>query len=174
MWKPITDFPGYEVSDEGAVRRVARSGHARCRDKGLTLPYDLSPTVGTNGYRAVGLYRNNKVKRIKVARLVARAFLGDPPSPKHHAAHRNGVRTDDRAANLYWATVSENTADKWTHGTMARGERVGCAVLTEPQIIEIRSRYSVGDVSQRALAREYGVAQSSMWAAIHGRNWGHV
>lgn len=60
------------------------------------------------------------MKRYAVHRLVAIAFISDPPSPVHQAAHGDGVPGHNAAANLRWATPSENQSDRRTHGTAER------------------------------------------------------
>jgi hypothetical protein len=45
---------------------------------------------------------------LRVHRLVAVAFLGEPASPDMHVNHLNGVKDDNRLCNLEWATCSEN------------------------------------------------------------------
>jgi len=56
----------------------------------------------------------------------------------------------------------------------ARGERVANAKLKESQIIEIRRRWKMGEASQHALAREYGVTLSAIHWIVIGRTWRHL
>lgn len=48
----------------------------------------------------------------------------------------------------------------------ARGERHHAAKLTDDQVCELRDKYAAGDVSQTALAREYGLSQNSVSAIV--------
>jgi len=43
--------------------------------------------------------------------------------------------------------------------------------LTADKAAEIRARYAAGGISQKALAREYGVAQSNIWSILSGATW---
>jgi len=54
-----------------------------------------------------------------------------------------------------------------------RGDRNGNAKLTEEDIRDIRRRAGKGK-SQRALAREYGVSEGTIWGIIHRKTWKHV
>ncbi|TKV42978.1 hypothetical protein A0U87_15260 [Sphingobium sp. MP9-4] len=96
---PIPGFPGYSVSEFGTV-------------KGLRST-EMSPADNGTGYLQVILYRDGKPHRQYVHRLVLMAHIGLPPSPTHQAAHwPNADRSDNRLANLRWATPRENAADK--------------------------------------------------------------
>jgi hypothetical protein len=55
-----------------------------------------------------------------------------------------------------------------------RGERSPNAKLTREQVLEIRRLYATGGVTQKALAAEYGVAESNVWAILKGRAWADV
>jgi hypothetical protein len=45
------------------------------------------------------------------------------------------------------------------------------AKLTRPQVKEIRTRYAAGDVLQRELAEEYGVARSNISHIVNNERW---
>jgi hypothetical protein len=51
------------------------------------------------------------------------------------------------------------------------GEANNLTNLTEEHVIEIRNRYSAGGISQRALAHEYHVVQSTIGNIINKRTW---
>lgn len=91
-WKDVGVDQLYEVSDLGNVRSK-RSGKL------------LASWVAKNtGYVQVGL--SNR-KRYSVHRLVAMAFC-DGQQPGLVVNHINGIRADNRAANLEWVTHSYN------------------------------------------------------------------
>jgi hypothetical protein len=64
----------------------------------------LKLTKYSCGYNYVFLGKNN---RYRVHRLVAETFISNPLN-KPEVNHKNGVKTDNRAENLEWATSSEN------------------------------------------------------------------
>jgi hypothetical protein len=101
-WRPIVDVPGYEVSNIGRVKSLAR---VVPNGQGGKLLKDrvLSPWKA-NGYYMVQCGRG--VKRL-VHRLVAIAFIGEDES-RPQVNHKNGIRTDNRVENLEWMTCSEN------------------------------------------------------------------
>lgn len=75
--------------------------------------------------------------------------------------------------HLFLGTNSENIKDSFLKGrSNQRGANNGAAVLSEKQVIEIRSRYENERISQRELARQYGITQSAVSTIITGHNWG--
>jgi hypothetical protein len=110
--------------------------------------------------------------------LVCAAFHGPRPGDGYEVAHGNGDPTDNCVGNLRWATRSENQQDSIRHGTKYKhpdgamaGARNHSAKVTPGQVAEIRRRWSAGDVSQRALATEYGIGKSQIHNIVSGKQW---
>lgn len=161
----IPGFPDYYVTTEGRV-------FSRLNWRGYGVR-EVTPVDGAGGYlkvrlRAPGGARVNRA----VHRLVAETFLGPRPADSQ-IRHLNGNRTDNRVDNLAWGTAAENAADRDTHGTTARGARNGYARLSEGDIPPIRALLR-GSMSQREVARRYGVSQSAIYSINAGRTWSHV
>lgn len=93
------DYRGehYSVRDNGSVMRHLKEGKK-------PRPLDGIWTFGTidnqKGYTKIG---NEAVHRI-----VATAFLGDPPTPNHVVDHIDTNRQNNRPENLRWVTKLEN------------------------------------------------------------------
>lgn len=168
IWKKITNYPHYQVSSMGRVRRVASI------TRSLAAPKIILGGADVKGYRRVKLTSPCGQKRtIKVHRLVAEAFLPNTGG-KPIVAHKNGDPEDNRLSNLRWATQQENLSDRIHHGTEMRGRKNGRAKLTRTQVEALRAEYrsspkKYGFVAEAA--RRHSMAHSSMYAAIHGRNW---
>lgn len=96
-WRPVPGYEGlYEVSELGDIRNARPS-------QGRPAGYELSPQANPRtGCAVVRLYGPQGGKTLAVHRLVARAFLGDPPAGAK-VRRRNGVKADNRAENLEWA-----------------------------------------------------------------------
>lgn len=101
-WLPVAEFAGrYQVSNLGRVR--VHHGRGRLHKQ----PKEVSQRNNGNGYMAVSLGpKGERVSRY-VHRLVALAFHGTP-LPGHEVNHRNGIRHDNRANNLFWASHAAN------------------------------------------------------------------
>lgn len=121
-----------------------------------------------NGYLMVSIQARNTYAH----RLVYAWFYG------HIAAgvvirHLNGDPHDNRPANLAAGSYADNAADTVRHGRTTRGERDSQAVLTDSEVVEIRTRYANGE-RQRALAAEFGVDQSNISCIVTRRSWRHI
>ena len=107
-WVPIKGYEGYyEVSSEGNVRSVDRvirykNGHYQ-KFKSRTL----KPKITMQGYEQVDLSKNNKVKQVKVHRLVAENFVSNPYG-KPQINHIDGIKLNNNVRNLEWCTAEYN------------------------------------------------------------------
>lgn len=123
------------------------------------------------GYSMVALKYNGKIKRCYVHILVAEAFRGPRPSPRHEAAHCDGIRSHCELTNITWKTKEENWADRLIHGTHTRGEKNGRAKITEADVREIRRLRALGWLT-RELRQKFGVGNIS--AIVKGKSWKYV
>lgn len=171
-------LPGYAVSDRGDVWSCRATGrpyrNQRRRPWGRWRQLHPSPHYPTSRYLAVGVHDGGIQRAYLVHRLVLLAFVGPCPRGRH-ACHNNGRGSDNRLSNLRWDTPASNMADRNRHGTYC-GSATWNARLTEPQVRTIRRRYNGGrsGISQKSLARQFGVCQTSIGFIVRGRSWRHV
>jgi len=108
VWTPVPDCSGrYAVSNLGRVARVFTK-----------VPFFLRGTPISKGYLSVGLYPvpGGRADTRLVHRVVARSFLGGPPSELHtDVRHVDGDHTNNRLYNLAWGTRSDNMRDVVRH-----------------------------------------------------------
>jgi hypothetical protein len=93
QWRPIEDFPNYEVSNHGNVRNAITLLHLRI-------------ILDPDGYKYLTLYNKRKVTK-RVHRLVAEAFLGKRTGLVIN--HIDGNKLNNIVTNLEWVTAEENS-----------------------------------------------------------------
>lgn len=161
-WMPVAGYEGlYEVSDGGRVRSLARKN---CRGRVLKYRVDSAG----EGYVYVTLCRDGVNKKVNVHQLVLAAFVGEPNGL--WGLHRNGDKGDSRLANLYYGTPKQNSGDMVQHGRSQRGTKHYKAVLTPELVAWVRESHQ----SSLEIARQLGVAGSTIRAARLRHNWAHV
>lgn len=167
-------FPGYRVGDDGSVWSAWVSAGRDCgkgfRHIGTAWKKRNLELVWTGYFRI--LIQPGR-KRMPVHRLVLLAFVGPRPEA-HECRHLNGKRDDNRLANLTWGTKTENDADKDRHGTRLLGERNSSSKLSKAQVLSIRSRYAAGGVTQKQLAAQHRVRQTTISMIVTRAVWRHV
>jgi hypothetical protein len=113
-WRVIPDFPDYEVSNMGNVRRIGIIKYQCANGKVLMKkpnPGNLKLIITSQGRNTVSLRKNKIPFRKFVHRLVAIAFIANPNNyPMIDHINRNSL--DDRVENLRWCNNSQNSHNK--------------------------------------------------------------
>lgn len=113
----ILDFESYEICDSGEVINLRTSRPE------IGFFDSLSQRVDRAGYLTVRLTSNGRTSTKFVHRLLAEHFVPNPEK-KPIINHRNGVKTDNRLANLEFVTHQENVAEAYKLGLNSRAKRV--------------------------------------------------
>jgi len=167
-WKPIAGYKGiYEISNFGQIKRVAKG-------PGTKPGTIIKPWIRSEGYSYHDLNKNGKRRHFRTHTLVAKAFIGPPPTKKHQINHIDGNKQNNKVDNLEWVTPSENQRHARDIFGYWLGERGSASKLTPEKVIELRKMYKTGLYSQRELAKIFGIAQSSIWSIIHKITWAHI
>jgi len=164
-WLPIEGWNGYEVSDHGRIRSWKKSRRSPMDH----LPRVLRTSSLPRGYRMVTLKERGMYASIYVHRAVLLAFVGPCPDG-HECAHADSDPSNNRLANLRWATAAENTNDKRRHGTVVHGADQHCAVVTEEQARGILNHAG----SHADAARVFGVKYMLAYKIRTRRTWKHL
>ncbi len=158
IFKKVTVCDKYSVSNYGRVRND---------EKNIFLsPRDL------RGYKRVSLWYNGKANDHRIHRLVAQAFLPNPEN-KLEVNHLNGIRNDNRLCNLEWCTGKENSkhrAETLNQGDTFKGQKNGNSVLTELDVLEIRS----STLSRAELSKKYNISVTQIRRIITKKLWTHI
>jgi len=151
IWRPIKDFPDYEVSNLGRVRSFKRSPQGKI----------LSPVEG-RGYFHVGLWKNECMTTMSVHVLVIEAFKGSRP-PGYEVSHLDNDGTNNHIDNLEWMTHSENVS---MHKESSLGVK-----LSLDKAKEVRALFRTGKYSKKELAQQFGVTKANIGAIVHNKSW---
>lgn len=108
-WRPIQDFPGYEVSNYGEIKSMDRKiiiTGGRVRPQKTIL---MRTSTDKDGYKKLMLSLPGKRKKVSVHSIVAATFIG--PRPKGLVInHINKNPADNKVSNLEYITQKENVA----------------------------------------------------------------
>jgi hypothetical protein len=164
-WLPVVGWEGvYEVSDLGRVKRVAVHRTTRWPVGRIT-----TGTAHRQGCRASVLTHAGRSQTAFVHRLVMAAFVGPCP-PGLQVNHKNGVKADNRLANLEYVTASENSRHAARTGLTRFAVGAGHSGLlwADAEVARWRRRYAAGETGA-AIAASVGAAPSTVYGAVSGR-----
>lgn len=167
--KPVIGYEGiYLVSEFGDVIKVYFNGKT-------IKTIIMKSGKNRKGYLVVSLSKDNVRKSYSIAYLVARNFIGKRPDGLQ-INHKDGNKINNHFSNLEYVTCKENVIHAWKKGlnTAPCGSKQGLSKLTEEQVLEIRSRYATGTISQSKLAKIYGVNQANIGFIINRKYWKHI
>lgn len=161
IWKPVPDWPEYEVSNLGKVKRVAAGSNA-------VIGRILKPQPLGAGYICVNLSARGTRKKMLIHRLVASAFLGPPGD--FEVCHWDGDPKNCRLDNLRYDTPKNNCKDKKRHGTEPCGERNGFNKWKTETVLKVKHALQSGQ-SRHLVAREFGMPVGTVRKIEKGRAW---
>jgi HNH endonuclease/NUMOD4 motif len=156
IWKPVIHrhFENYQVSNLGRVK-----GPLKIR----------KPHTNRCGYLQVHL-SNGEYDAVKtVHKLVASAFLGNPPRGKI-VNHKDGNKKNPALDNLEYVSAKENMKHASRFRLMAFGERNNKAKLTDRDIRDIRHSKETAPF----LAAKYKVHKMTIYRAKWRNGWPHI
>ena len=167
----IPGFEDYMVTQDGRVYSKPRKDIRGHKMKGKWL----KPQLGTGGYLAVNLYKDGKLCRKDIHRLVLETFVGSCP-PGKECRHLNSNPTDNRLENLRWDTKINNEHDKLANGTLPKGENHGQAKLTKGEVELIRELF-ISDpykrklINQGDIAEMFDISEPTISRIKHSQRW---
>lgn len=154
MWKTITNYPNYLISDKGEIFNQ--------RTKQMMKQYK-----DKDGYLVLNLSHKGSKKQYKVHRLVAQAYLPNP-SNLNTVNHINHNKEDNTVSNLEWLSNLDNATEGANSYIRHKGEKATAAKLSMEQAREIREKASIG-ISRKELATMYKVTTATIGNVINNK-----
>lgn len=78
--------------------------------------------------------------------------------------------------HLFLGTRTDNNRDRASKGRtfIPNGILDGNHILSEQNVLDIRSKYSTGDYTQKELGEEFGVARNTIGYIVRRKLWRHL
>lgn len=162
VWKDVVGFEEYfMVSNTGKVWSK-RTGRLLRQHKNKSGYMTITTRIGGRSSKAICL---------RVHRLVAEAFV-DNPDQKPYVNHLNSLRDDNCALNLEWVTAKENSRHGVAFGFINGDKIRGISKFSTSVLSEIK--YNPEGLSQRALAKKFGVSKTFVFSVQKGLCLKHI
>lgn len=127
---------------------------------------------GSKGYGRMFEKHGGKRRLLSPHRVSYELHIGTVPDGQG-VLHSCDNRACVNPRHLFTGTDMDNKRDAVQKGRHAFGARVGNSRLSGGTVRAVRMRHRAGE-SQAALAREYGVHPSTIYAVVHRKWWRHV
>lgn len=167
VWRPISEYPNYEVSNFGRVRSINHIDKLNRVREGKIL----KPCFDSNGnYLHVNLRKDGKQKSTNVHRLVAITFI---PNPNNYTDinHIDRDKTNNCVSNLEWCTRKYN--NEYSNTGFKGGEENPSSKITKEVATFIRENHIPNDPNfgTTALSKRFGISLSEVSAIAHRKRW---
>lgn len=146
----------YSVSNLGRVRS----------EQGRKAGRILKPQYHPKGYEIANLFVDGKRIPVKIHRLVAEEFVPNTDN-KPQVNHKDGVKANNLATNLEWATNRENQIHAFKLGL----NKITTRKLTFAQAEEIRALYATGNYTTRKLGDMFGISFVGVQNIVNRRQY---
>ena len=167
-WTGIAGFPGYEISDHGRARKV--SGE---QDGIFLIQLSRNP----QGYMQVAPTNGGVRKTLRVARLVAMAFVARSSDQQTQVNHLDGDKENNHYTNLEWCTPSENIRHAFDTGLNKGYDKKGQSWkrrITEDQV-HTMCRMLQDGLTNSDILKEFDLEGSTIVSQIRCRKtWTHI
>lgn len=169
------DIRGYEasyrISNLGRVKSLKRSAK-KLNGERIVPEKILKQSKNHGGYLGVILSLNRVKTRIPTHRFVAMHFIPNPEN-KPEVNHKKGIKTDNRAKELEWATKAENEKHAVDNELKAMGERIHTCKISASHVRLIRDFLKNG-ITLKDVANKYGISISTVYEIKSRKIWKHI
>lgn len=147
IWLSIPNFPQYEISKTGIVRKIKSKVHLKSYPSKSGCRYYLQCGIG------------------RIHRLLGSAMMGRALNRKEFVCHINGVAFDNRIENLAISNAKRNSVDRIRHNTNG-------IKLRNQDVCDIRMLSK--SKSKIWLADRYGVSVGHVYKILTGTSWANL
>lgn len=165
IWITCIEDSRYAVSNMGRVKRIQFGRYTKNGE------YLIQPQANKHGYMEITFSPRT---RVRVHRLVCRAFHGEPLPEQTDVNHKDNDRTNNRAENLEWMTRKENLHWGKQQGRDNKGERNGQAKLTEESAVQIVHLLKTTTRSHTDIGNQFDVSDSVVQRINVGKTWQYL
>ncbi|KKM63619.1 hypothetical protein LCGC14_1509590 [marine sediment metagenome] len=163
---------GNVVRHEQVIAQISRGGKRYTR----RINFRLLKPYTRHGYLMTNLGAGGKSWTRPIHQLVLFAFVG-PREEGMVCRHLNGIKTDNRLANLCWGTHKENSEDAVRHGHTHHPVMIGTnntrAKITDDDVRVIRRRIRHGE-RHADIASDYDLTRAAVSHIGRRFTWAHV
>lgn len=124
---------------------------------------------GSKDCRGYGRWGRQQIKAHRLSFLIWNKKM-----PDNCCCHECDNPSCVNPLHLWDGTTQQNTADKVLKGRQVKGEKTRFVKLIEQQVLDIRLKYATTNITQKKLAIEYNVSQSTIKAIINKRCWKYL
>lgn len=159
-WKDVEGYEGfYKVSEDGRVFSVRADR-------------ELTPDTDKEGYKLITFSVSGSVKKFRIHRLVAHAFINNPEN-YDIVNHIDGDKGNNVVSNLEWCNYSQNMLHAYNLGlAKARlGEDNIHSKLTNNSADEIKEDILSG-MRYDTIAEKHDISPSTISMINTGKRWG--
>ncbi len=159
-WKTISDFPNYEISNNGQVRRTTSQYGNKYEQ-----PRAVKAHPNHKGYLNVVIQKNGFRKNYQVHTLVWDHFGdGKRDGLNVQVNHLDGNKLNNHISNLEICSAGENLSHAYRIGKKrpVNGLRHGGATVPFEQVNLIRQLHSSGEYTIAELSRRYNIHRQTI------------
>ncbi len=158
IWKPIREYPDYQISNFGRVKSFKRYHGTNERI--------LKQNKDTREYLFVNLCKNKKGKYKLVHRLVYESFIGKLEEG-YDAHHINEDKENNIPENLESKPHSKHTGDHHKGKTVSEETKIKIGKnnyqkLSNQKIVNIENDIKIGNLTQKQIAIKHGVCTKTI------------